>query len=127
MYNQSQRQGMLQGRILSYRFPCMPAAHSAKHMTASMIDRNVYLSCRIVGDESVSDQVTCTAAGNPFAPPGTLRSRPVSPVLEPAPRHERSLSLQAPDLPVPASAALADYASSLSLPHPSHTVRLSCD
>ena len=64
-----------------------------------------------------------TAAGNPFAPPGTLRSRPVSPFMEPAPCHGRSLSLQAPDLPVPTSAALIDCANSLSLPHTSHTVR----
>ena len=60
------------------------------------------------------------AAGNPFAPRGTLRSRPASPFVEPGPRHARSLSLQPADLA--ASAALSDYSASLSLPHPTYTV-----
>ena len=60
------------------------------------------------------------AAGNPFAPPGTLRSRPASPYVEPGPSHGRSISLPQADLPAPA--ALAEHAASLSLPHPSHTV-----
>ena len=62
------------------------------------------------------------AAGNPFAPPGTLRSRPASPYVEPGPSHGRSISLPQADLPAPA--ALAEHAASLSLPHPSQTVSL---
>lgn len=62
----------------------------------------------------------CGAAGNPFAPPGTLRSRPASPYVEPGPSHGRSASLPQADLPAPAT--LAEHAASLSLPHPSHTV-----
>ena len=62
----------------------------------------------------------CGAAGNPFAPPGTLRSRPASAYVEAGPSHGRSISLPQADLPTPA--VLADYAASLSLPHPSHTV-----
>ena len=61
-------------------------------------------------------------AGNPFAPPGTLRSRPASPYVEAGPSHGRSISLPQADLPAPA--ALAEHAASLSLPHPSQTVSL---
>ena len=64
----------------------------------------------------------CGFAGNPFAPPGTLRSRPASPYVEPGPSHGRSISLPQADLPAPA--ALAEHAASLSLPHPSHRVSI---